>query len=161
MIMPKKWFIISMLSMLLVNMSLCSAESVNKKTVAVQASMVIDIAGNEPITDAVILIEDGRIKAVGKESEISVPVGSEVIDARGKTVIPGLIDAHVHYNSWMNELFLSHGITTVRDVGSNLEYILQQRTEHNRPGYIGPRIFTSGPLIDGPNPFWVPKYPFR
>jgi Amidohydrolase family len=82
------------------------------------------------------------------------PPGAHRIDARGKSVIPGLIDMHVHYQDWMEPLFLRHGVTTVRDVGNNLEMILTRRQWSQKAGAKQPRIFACGPLIDGPHPRW-------
>jgi imidazolonepropionase-like amidohydrolase len=57
---------------------------------------LVDGTGAEPLDDSVVVIEGKRIKAVGKEGEVDVPAGAEVIDASGKTVMPGLIEAHTH-----------------------------------------------------------------
>src|SRR5262249_22763067 len=82
-----------------------------------------------------------------------VPPGSAEIDARGKWIIPGLIDMHVHYQpGWMDPLFIRHGVTTVRDVGSGLEWTLRFREESRQSGAPRPRLFTCGPLIDGRGP---------
>ena len=79
--------------------------------------------------------------------------GTEGIDARGKWIVPGLIDMHVHYHpGWMDALFLRHGVTTVRDVGGGLDSILALREDSRAAGFVGPRIFACGPLIDGPWP---------
>ena len=79
--------------------------------------------------------------------------GAEGIDARGKWIVPGLIDMHVHYHpGWMDALFLRHGVTTVRDVGSGLDSILALREDSRAAGVARPRIFACGPLIDGPWP---------
>jgi imidazolonepropionase-like amidohydrolase len=59
---------------------------------------------------------------------------------------------HVHYYEWMDQLFLRHGITTVRDVGNNLGRILELRQQSRTRDAMRPRIFACGPLIDGPLP---------
>src|SRR5262249_55200483 len=60
---------------------------------------------------------------------------------------------HVHYHpGGMDELFLRHGVTAVRDVGGNLDAILEQREQSRTPGAARPRIFACDPLIDGPAP---------
>jgi imidazolonepropionase-like amidohydrolase len=57
---------------------------------------LVDGTGAQPIEDSVVVIDGKRIKAVGKRGDVKVPSGAEVIDASGKMVMPGLIDAHTH-----------------------------------------------------------------
>ena len=66
------------------------------------------------------------------------------IDARGKTILPGLIDNHVHYRDLLGELFIAHGITSVRDLGNALDWILLQRDAVAMGKIRGPRIFCTG-----------------
>jgi imidazolonepropionase-like amidohydrolase len=122
--------------------------------VVVQGGQVFDGTGGDPMPNGIIVIEGARIKAIGPSHDVAIPPGARLIDARGKSVIPGLIDAHVHYQDWMEPLFLSHGVTTVRDVGNNLEMILTRRQWSQKTGAKHPRLFACGPLIDGPNPRW-------
>jgi imidazolonepropionase-like amidohydrolase len=79
------------------------------------------------------------------------PPASRVVDASGKTMIPGLIDAHVHVESWTPAVFLKYGVTTVRDLHSDAAAIFPMAREDSS---ARPRILTSGPLIDGPGSFW-------
>ncbi len=66
-------------------------------TLVVRGGTLIDGTGAAPIQDGAVLIQDGRIVAVGRSSAIPVPSGATIVDARGKWIIPGLVDAHVHY----------------------------------------------------------------
>jgi imidazolonepropionase-like amidohydrolase len=59
---------------------------------------------------------------------------------------------HAHYAYWMDQLFISHGVTTVRDVGRPLNYMLEARKQSHREGVKKPRIYTSGPFLDGSPP---------
>jgi len=70
------------------------------------------------------------------------------------TLIPGLMDAHVHYSSVMGPAFLAAGVTTIRDVGNDLNWILAQRTRHASDPSAGPSIMCCGHLHDGPDVFW-------
>lgn len=83
------------------------------QTVVIQGATLIDGTGSPPLADSVILIEGNRFKAVGKRGEVAIPAGAKIIDASDKYLIPGLIDMHIHYRSWMPELLLSHGVTTI------------------------------------------------
>jgi imidazolonepropionase-like amidohydrolase len=70
------------------------------------------------------------------------------------TLIPGLMDAHVHYSSVMGPAFLAAGVTTIRDVGNDLEWILAQRKRHATDLSAGPAILCCGHLHDGPDVHW-------
>jgi imidazolonepropionase-like amidohydrolase len=111
----------------------------------IRNALLIDGTGRPPAPQATIVIHDGRISRVGREA--SVPEGSQIIDAEGLAVLPGLIDAHVHSRRWMWPLFLQFGVTTIRDVGNDPDFIF---------GVSGgiPRVYACGPLLDGIPPFW-------
>jgi imidazolonepropionase-like amidohydrolase len=64
---------------------------------ALVGGTVIDGTGAEPLADAIVLIEGERIAAVGRSDAVAVPDGARVVDVRGKWIIPGLIDAHIHF----------------------------------------------------------------
>ncbi len=66
---------------------------------AIKCGVLIDGKGGEPIHKAVILLENDKIKAVGAASQVSIPDDAEVLDLSDKTVLPGMIDCHVHINS--------------------------------------------------------------
>ncbi len=130
---------------------------------------VIDGNGGDPIENGVILIRGERISAVGPGGSVTVPAGASIINAAGKTAMPGLADSHVHlvggwdgdrvdmlgYQRYVHSLVYS-GVTTIFDTGNVLPYIqqLHQEIEHGR--LIGPRIYFVGPLIDGADAAWPP-----
>ena len=119
-------------------------------TVVVSGGTLLDGTGREPLAGATIVARDGRVAELTAGGVATLRAGTERIDARGKWIVPGLIDMHVHYQpTWMDGLFLRHGITTVRDVGSGLDSVLALREENRAPGMARPRIFACGPLIDG------------
>ena len=96
---------------------------VNASSLLIQGGTLIDGTGKPPIASANILIVDNTISRVWSgAAEQSVPPGTHVLDARGKFVIPGLIDSHTHYNWYMGELFLAHGITTIYDLSGQLDW---------------------------------------
>jgi imidazolonepropionase-like amidohydrolase len=111
--------------------------------VVIQGGRLIDGNGGRPVENATILIEGNRIKqaATGK---MDFPREAQVIDAAGKTILPGFIDNHIHYRGFMGELLLAHGVTSVRDLGNPLEWILALRDGINMGKITGPRIFGAG-----------------
>src|SRR5437867_10190320 len=120
---------------------------------AIVSGTLIDGTGRPALTDSAIIMQDGRFVAVGKRGEVSLPQGADVINAKGKTILPGLIDGHCHLRDWMGELYLHFGITTCPTISNNpTEWAIAQR-EGARNGTIrGPRVWASGNVIDGPPP---------
>ena len=78
--------------------------------------------------------------------------GADVVDVTGQFLLPGLIDVHVHYFEWMGELFLAHGVTTVKDVGNDIDWICSTCDEIEAGRANGPRIFFTGNGLDIPPP---------
>lgn len=123
------------------------------RALAIVGGTVIDVTGKSNIPDAVVIIEGDKIKAVGSRARVKIPRGAEVIDARGKFLIPGLIDTHTHSSydgkdSWLSARFLSTGITTVLDTGSLPPvYDLKRRIAIGE--LQGPRMLVCGPMITG------------
>jgi imidazolonepropionase-like amidohydrolase len=103
-----------------------------------------------------VTVADDRI--VGICPAATLPAGLARREFHGATIIPGLIDAHVHSDDWQAPLFLAHGVTTVRDTGCALDEVLARRARWNAPLARAPRLCCCGPLIDGPGvPFsWTP-----
>jgi imidazolonepropionase-like amidohydrolase len=115
---------------------------------------IIDGSGAAPIENGRIVIEHGRIAGVGRAAEIGIPAGADTLDLAGRTVIPGLIDLHFHIENDPKLALrqLSHGITAFRDPGQWDEKFEGLRRMIAADGIPGPRIFTTGPHIDGENP---------
>lgn len=105
----------------------------------------------EAVRDDMALIIDGaRIAAVVPVGE--VPPELPVVTAPGGTVLPGLLDVHVHFGAWQGPLYLAYGVTTVRDVGNYPAWILARQAEAQ--DHPWPYIACVGPILDGPNPSW-------
>ncbi len=115
---------------------------------------IIDGAGNRPIENGRIVLQGERIAAVGTAAAVAAPAGAERVDLAGKTVIPGLIDLHFHIENDPRLALrqLSHGVTAFRDPGQWNEKFVELRRMIAADGLPGPRIFTTGPHIDGENP---------
>ncbi|HEX8209919.1 MAG TPA: amidohydrolase family protein [Longimicrobium sp.] len=122
---------------------------------------VVDVERGVVLTDRTVLISGSRIVSVG--TGVRLPRGARVLDARGKYVIPGLWDMHVHTSRegrarhfW--PLFLAHGVTGVREMGSYLDTLQHWRAAARRPGSGAPRIVWSSPMLDGVPTSWVHGY---
>jgi imidazolonepropionase-like amidohydrolase len=122
---------------------------------------VIDTTGGQSLSDMTVVVEDKHIVAVGRSVEVVTPQGAMVVDARGKYLIPGLWDMHVHtaFGDWLpaNEhvtlpLFVANGITGVRDMGSDIEVVKRWRAQIDAGRLLGPRMIIAGPMLDGPTP---------
>jgi imidazolonepropionase-like amidohydrolase len=114
-----------------------------KAQIVVQGGRLIDGNGGKPIDRATVIIEGNRIKRVA-QGKVDFPKEARLIEATGKTILPGLIDNHVHYRNHSGELFLAHGVTSVRDLGNPEDWILAQRDAIALGKVRGPRIFCAG-----------------
>lgn len=120
--------------------------------IALEGATLIDGAGGAPRNDAVIIIRNGRIEAVARVNEVAIPRRARRIDVVGKTIIPGLIDAHAHVERWATLRYLAWGVTTVRDLHGTTDSALALRNDVNLGAVLGPRMFTAGAMIDGVPP---------
>jgi imidazolonepropionase-like amidohydrolase len=123
--------------------------------IALVGGMLVDGTGKPPIADAVVLVKDGRIVKAGTRSELEIPKNAQLIDARGKTILPGLWDMHAHFEQveW-GPIYLAAGVTTVRDCGNELEFITAVRDMIAEGHGLGPRILAAG-FIDGSGPLAI------
>ena len=123
------------------------------RPIVLQGGTLIDGTGRPAVEDAVIVFQGGLIREIGKRGEVTIPQGAEVIDAKGKSILPGLIDGHCHYRDWMGEVYLAYGVVTCPNISNNpVDWIIAQR-EGVRNGTIrGPRVWASANIIDGPPP---------
>ncbi len=116
-----------------------------------EGGTLIDGTGRDPISDAVVVIDGSRIEAIGPRGQVSYPDGALVIDLEGKTILPGLIDPHVHLREWMPQMFLRYGVTTVADTNNHHAWIVVQREALNRGRIKGPRLYVAGQGMGGPD----------
>jgi len=123
-----------------------------KGLIALKNARIITMQGNRVIKRGVIFIRNGRILSVGPSAAVSIPAGTETIDLAGKTIIPGLIDLHLHFRFpptilpqqyWVSLISLAYGVTTARDPASNFEsYGYSEMIQTGT--MLGPRLFTVG-----------------
>ncbi len=129
------------------------------QTLVLEGGTLIDGTGKAAVKDAVVVMEGGRVKAVGTKGSVSYPQSAKVISAEGKTILPGLIDGHIHFTAWMPQLFLYFGVTTVYDTANPTDWIIAQRDAVNKGRIKGPRMFVTGVAIDGPIERSNPNHP--
>ena len=142
------------------------------QTVAIVGATVIDGTGADPVKDAAIVIDGGKITAVGPRTAVAVPSGARQIDATGKFIIPGLMDANVHlvlgssiefivryegrYEDLIEEaaqITLKNGLTTVFDSWGPLQPLLNVRDRIRRGETVGSRMFVAGNIVGLSGPF--------
>ncbi len=121
-------------------------------TMALVGGTLIDGTGSDPVVDSAIVIDKGRIVAAGPRSKIKIPKNAVVVDAHGKTILPGLWDMHAHFEQveW-GPIYLAAGVTTVRDCGNEFEFITAVRDAIAAGRGLGPRILAAG-IVDGTGP---------
>ena len=158
---------------LLATLLLLAAWPAGAEVVALKGATVIDPAHGSSTRDQIILIEDGKIKAIGTQT--AVPAGARVIDLAGQWVMPGLMDAHTHMalteivggdapfeSFYLNQsstlrglsglhnagIVLQAGFTTIRDVGNSAEWAMSDvRRAVDAGWFLGPTIIDSGKII--------------
>jgi len=122
-------------------------------TLAFTGATLIDGTGKAPIPNATVISSGGKIVAAGASSEVKIPADATKIDVTGKYIISGLWDMHAHYEQveW-GPIYLAAGVTTVRDVGNELEFITAVRDKVNSGQGLGPHMLNAG-IVDGDGPF--------
>jgi len=122
-----------------------------EKVLVIQGGKLIDGTGRPPIENCVIVIQAGKFQVVGGRGEVFIPADAEVIDVRGKTVLPGFIDGHGHLEDFHGELYLHLGITTCANIELYQDgpWTLAQKQGTDLGKIRGPRIWMSGRAIGG------------
>lgn len=121
---------------------------------AFTGARVIDGTDRAPIDNATIVVRDGKIVSVGAASSVTVPAGAERITLAGKTVMPGLINAHGHVNNTTRDLatYAAYGVTTVYSLGDEKPDAFTARDGQNAPTLNHSRVFVAGPVLNPKTP---------
>ncbi len=166
---------LAMLILIFLFLPLASEAQERNSTVVFRNVTLIDMTSDRPKPNMTVIVSGNRISKIGKN--LKIPKDAQIIDARGKFLIPGLWDMHTHFTSNENNLllFVANGVTGVRDMGSiviepdgrdgfsyagrerMLDSILGARESIAAGKIVGPRIFTAGLILNGPLP---PEVPF-
>ena len=145
---------------------------------AITGATLIDGNGGAPVSDAVVVVSGNQITAVGLRATTPVPAGATIIDARGKFLMPGLVDTNVHLSLYGGtgeryetlakyhprqqeivleaaQLQLKRGVTTVRDSYGLLTPLVAVRNQITSGGAIGPRILAAGNIVGWGGPYSI------
>jgi imidazolonepropionase-like amidohydrolase len=121
--------------------------------VAFTGVRLFDADATRFLTDQTVVVDKGVIAAVGARASIAAPAGAQVIDGRGKTLIPGLWDCHMHVGDDFTGLQeLSMGVTSVRDPGNDDVRTIDRRNRAAAGALLAPHVYPSS-LIDGKGPY--------
>ena len=119
---------------------------------------VVDVAAGILVPGQNVVVRGGRIVAAGDTARVTVPAGATVVEGRGRFLIPGLWDMHVHalFDAEVARTFLprfvAEGVTGVRDMGGKIEVMRAARFALLAGTLVGPRIVAAGAILDGPQP---------
>lgn len=120
------------------------------QTVAITGGTIHTLEPGAAPIQGTVLVENGYIRAIG--ADVDVPAGAETVDARGKFVLPGLIDGFVNLDPDHDLLYVSEGVTLVRDTGNEHTRILAETARDARDRSPGPWIWCAGAVLDGSPP---------
>lgn len=121
------------------------------QALVVRGGTLIDGTGRPPVENSILVIRAGRFESVGTNGEIPIPPDAEIIDASGKTVLPGFIDGHGHLEDFHGELYLHLGITTCASINifQDGPWAQAQKRGTQLGKIRGPRIWMAGRAIGG------------
>jgi len=122
---------------------------------------VITMEGDKVIDNGVVLVEGNIIKAVGTQAQVSIPSSAKVIDITGKSIMPGLIDAHAHgpqgssqiipQQNWKNYAGLALGVTSIHDPSNNTSEFFAASEMQKTGTIVSARLFSTGKILYGAN----------
>ncbi len=143
-----------------ISLSMQLEADVPSSVVALTGARIVTMADDTGgvIEDGVVVVEGNRITAVGASNDVSIPDGASRVDVTGKTIIPGLIDAHAHGSAgvgmipeqnWMAYATLAFGVTTVHDPSNDATEIFAAAEMQRTGTILSPRIFSTGDIVYG------------
>jgi imidazolonepropionase-like amidohydrolase/Tol biopolymer transport system component len=127
--------------------------------IALKGAKIITMEGNEVIENGTIVINGNKIEAVGPASKVNIPSDAKVIDAKGKTIMPGIVDVHAHVGAfragqmpqkhWQFYANLAYGVTTVHDPSALSETVFSLAELVRSGNMVGPRVYSTGIILYG------------
>jgi len=144
------------------SLSPCGAQEPEPRNLFILSHVaIVDVRNGGLQADQTVVLSRGRIISIGPAKSAKYPRAARSIDCQGLFLIPGLWDMHVHlaFGDWFPDaveislpLFIANGVTGVRDMGSELQVVQGWRNQIELGRLVGPHIYTSGPMLDGPQP---------
>lgn len=135
----------------------------DRPPIAIVAVRIVDLEHDRSPRPRTVLIDDGRIVAIADPRTAQIPANALRVDGRGRYLIPGLVDMHVHLfnrysrrppNEWTFPLFVANGVTAVREMNADAAAIAQVRQwrRERDGGGVAPRILAAGVAVHGETP---------
>jgi len=141
-----------------------AAPARERPVVAITDVSVVDVEQGRAVGPRTVLVVDGRIVAIGAQTEVHVPADAQRVDGRGRFLIPGLVDMHVHLfnnasrrppNTWAFALFVANGVTAVREMAAepaSIATVDEWREAMARGDLVAPRVLAAGVVVRGTSP---------
>ncbi|TBV24828.1 amidohydrolase [Meridianimaribacter sp. CL38] len=128
-------------------------------TIAFKDARIITMEGDEVIENGTIVITENKIVAIGKSDAVTIPSNAKVYDVTGKTIMPGMVDAHAHIGGfryglttqkhWQFYANLAFGVTTAHDPSANSETVFALSELQKNGTLVGPRLYSTGFILYG------------
>lgn len=130
-------------------LTISTTTAVPSATLVIENGTIFTGTGSTPVEHGILVVDGDRIVAVGQPEAFNLPADVPAIDAGGGTVLPGLINAHVHYTAGpdVRRAFLEAGVTTVCDLGTSLHQLPVFEESYTRDGLPVARGLTTGPIL--------------
>lgn len=128
-------------------------------SIAFTNARIITMEGDKVIENGTIIVKENRIEAIGSRSEIKIPSNAKIYDVSGKTIMPGIVDAHAHVGGfryglttqkhWQFYANLAFGVTTAHDPSANTETVFTLAELIKNGTMVGPRLYSTGFILYG------------
>ena len=143
----------------IINLSYEQKVDIPSGHVAFVGGKIITMEGEQVIENGVVLVKGNKIKAVGTKDQVKIPRDTKVIDITGKTIMPGLIDAHAHgsqgsneiipQQNWKNYAGLALGVTTIHDPSNDTTEFFAASEMQKAGKIVAARLFSTGTILYG------------
>ncbi|MGI2049776.1 amidohydrolase family protein [Shewanella oncorhynchi] len=144
----------------IIDLGFTEKADVPRGTIAFVGGKVITMENDQVIDNGVVIVKDNHIVAVG-DANVAIPKDAQIIDIKGKSIMPGLFDAHAHgpqaddeivpQQNWALYSGLSLGVTTIHDPSNDTTEIFAASEQQKAGNIVGPRIFSTGTILYGAN----------
>jgi imidazolonepropionase-like amidohydrolase len=125
-----------------------------EKGIVISNVSIVDVENGVTVPGQTVILYGEQIERIGSHDEISIPEDARIVDGQGLYLMPGLVDAHVHYYDApvFGRVLIANGVLLVRDMGMPNEYILPLRDKLNQGKNLGPEMVATGRMLDGEPP---------